>query len=117
MPKPDNVSEPEHYELIHGNGTEAEQRASIVGIPRESYVEIPGYGTNKINAALFYGGPELVVQTVEQLANLRRAVPLQAHLLDADVDGETPELAATLLVDRESSDVGFVRRCGSEAQE
>lgn len=45
-------------------------KATIVGIPRDSYVEIPGHGSNKINAALFYGGPELVVKTVEQLTGL-----------------------------------------------
>jgi len=46
-------------------------KATIVGIPRDSYVNIPGYGTNKINASLFYGGPELVVKTVEALTGLR----------------------------------------------
>ena len=46
-------------------------KATIVGIPRDSYVDIPGYGTNKINSSLFYGGPELVVKTVEQLTGLR----------------------------------------------
>jgi polyisoprenyl-teichoic acid--peptidoglycan teichoic acid transferase len=45
--------------------------ASIVGIPRDSYVPIPGVGTRKINEALFYGGPELTVRTVEQLTGAR----------------------------------------------
>lgn len=45
-------------------------KATIVGIPRDSYVEIPGYGSNKIDSALFYGGPDLVVKTVEQLTGL-----------------------------------------------
>jgi polyisoprenyl-teichoic acid--peptidoglycan teichoic acid transferase len=45
-------------------------KATIVGIPRDAYVEIPGHGSNKINAALFYGGPELVVETVEELTGL-----------------------------------------------
>ena len=39
--------------------------------PRDAYVDIPGQGQNKINAALFYGGPELVVQTVEELTGLK----------------------------------------------
>ena len=30
--------------------------ATIIGIPRDSYVDIPGYGRNKINAAMVYGG-------------------------------------------------------------
>ena len=45
--------------------------ASILGIPRDAYVPIPGAGTDKINAALFHGGPELVVDTVERLSGIR----------------------------------------------
>jgi polyisoprenyl-teichoic acid--peptidoglycan teichoic acid transferase len=45
--------------------------ASIVGIPRDSYVPIPGAGSEKINASLFFGGPELTVRTVEQLTGIR----------------------------------------------
>lgn len=44
--------------------------ASILGIPRDSYVQIPGAGTQKINSALVYGGPELTVRTVEQLTGI-----------------------------------------------
>lgn len=43
---------------------------TIVGIPRDSYVPIPGLGRRKINAALSLGGPERVVQTVEQLGGI-----------------------------------------------
>jgi LCP family protein required for cell wall assembly len=45
--------------------------ASILGIPRDSFVPIPGAGTQKINASLFHGGPELTVRTVEQLTGIR----------------------------------------------
>lgn len=56
---------------IHLIGVNPKKRAAgIVGIPRDSYVPIPGVGTQKINNALFHGGPELVVQTVEQLAGV-----------------------------------------------
>ena len=48
----------------------AKGKATIVGFPRDSYVSIPGFGTNKINAAMVNGGPELVVQTVEQLTGI-----------------------------------------------
>ncbi len=48
-----------------------EGRATIVGFPRDSYVSIPGYGTTKINAAMVNGGPELVVQTVEELTGIQ----------------------------------------------
>jgi LCP family protein required for cell wall assembly len=43
----------------------------LISIPRDSYVDIPGYGNNKINAALAYGGPALLVKTVEATTGLR----------------------------------------------
>jgi polyisoprenyl-teichoic acid--peptidoglycan teichoic acid transferase len=49
----------------------AKGRATIVGFPRDSWVPIPGYGTNKINSAMTEGGPELVVKTVEDLTGLK----------------------------------------------
>ncbi len=45
-------------------------KAQLVSIPRDSYVPIPGYGQDKINAAFTYGGPELLVQTVEGASGL-----------------------------------------------
>jgi polyisoprenyl-teichoic acid--peptidoglycan teichoic acid transferase len=42
------------------------QHVVIVGIPRDSWVSIPGHGTDKINAALASGGPARMVQTVER---------------------------------------------------
>jgi LCP family protein required for cell wall assembly len=43
----------------------------LVSLPRDSYLPIPGHGTNKINAAYAIGGPQLLVQTVEQDTGLR----------------------------------------------
>jgi LCP family protein required for cell wall assembly len=48
----------------------AKHKATILGFPRDSYVPIPDHGSNKINAALAMGGPELVVQTVEELTGI-----------------------------------------------
>ena len=48
----------------------AKHHATIVGIPRDSYVSIPGHGTNKINAALVDGGPALMVQTIESISGV-----------------------------------------------
>ncbi len=45
-------------------------KATIVGFPRDSFVSIPDTGTDKINAAMVYGGPELVVKTVESLTGI-----------------------------------------------
>ncbi|WP_246222004.1 MULTISPECIES: LCP family protein [Gordonia] len=43
----------------------------IISIPRDLYVEIPGNGQHKINAAFNFGGPKLLARTVEQLTGLR----------------------------------------------
>ena len=43
----------------------------LISIPRDSYVPIPGHGEDKINAALAFGGPTLLVQTVEQVTGLK----------------------------------------------
>jgi LCP family protein required for cell wall assembly len=43
----------------------------LVSVPRDSYVSIPGRGKNKINAAYAFGGPSLLVQTLEQATGLR----------------------------------------------
>src|SRR5215469_4987428 len=42
----------------------------VVSLPRDSWVDIPGYGMNKINAAYGLGGPQLMVSTVEQATGL-----------------------------------------------
>ncbi len=42
----------------------------VVSLPRDSWVNIPGHGMSKINAALGLGGPQLMVQTVEQVTGL-----------------------------------------------
>jgi LCP family protein required for cell wall assembly len=49
----------------------AHDRATILGFPRDSWVPIPGHGTNKINTAMTFGGPGLTVQTVENLTGIR----------------------------------------------
>lgn len=45
--------------------------AVTIGIPRDSYVNIPGSGTDKINAAMVFGGPELTALAVEGLTGIR----------------------------------------------
>src|SRR5258708_13401437 len=45
--------------------------ASLVSLPRDSYVPIPGHGSNKLNAAFAFGGPKLLVRTVEAATGIR----------------------------------------------
>jgi len=54
--------------LLHvpSNGTPP----TLVSLPRDSYVPIPGHGYNKLNAAYDFGGPRLLVQTVQNVTGL-----------------------------------------------
>lgn len=45
--------------------------ASAIGIARDSWVPIPGYGSNRVNAALTYGGPSLLAQTVGNMVGVQ----------------------------------------------
>ena len=45
------------------------KKATIVGIPRDSYVPIAcGSSPNKINASMFFGGPPCLIKTIENLS-------------------------------------------------
>ena len=44
--------------------------AAAIGVPRDSYVDIPGVGRDRINAALYYGGPQLLGETVGDLIGI-----------------------------------------------
>ena len=43
----------------------------IISIMRDTWVDIPGYGTAKVNAALNYGGVSLQVATIENLVGVK----------------------------------------------
>ncbi len=58
------------------------QHAQVISIPRDSWVDIPGHGKNKINASYAFGGPSLLIQTVEQLTQVRID-----HYVAIDFDG------------------------------
>ena len=47
-----------------------EGRSALISLPRDSYVDIPGYGPNKLNAAYALGGAALLTKTVEQATEL-----------------------------------------------
>lgn len=77
-----NLSEEERKEL--GTGNASGQRTDtimllhtgdgpnlLMSIPRDSLVEVPGYGTTKINAAYAFGGPKLLTRTIEQSTGIR----------------------------------------------
>ncbi|MEO7060998.1 MAG: LCP family protein [Lapillicoccus sp.] len=50
---------------------EGSGKSALISIPRDSYVPIPGHGTQKINAAFAFGGGKLLTATVEQVTGIR----------------------------------------------
>lgn len=55
---------------------------TVVGIPRDLWVDIPGQGPDKINAAYAHGGPQLAVRTVESVTDVR-----VDHYVEVDFNG------------------------------
>ncbi|GAB3562099.1 LCP family protein [Spelaeicoccus albus] len=66
--------------LLHMN--EAHTHAYVISFPRDLWVDVPGHGKAKLNAALAYGGLRLAVRTVEDVAG----VPIN-HVAMIDFDG------------------------------
>ncbi|WP_432476018.1 LCP family protein [Enterococcus faecium] len=58
------------------------QQAKLISIMRDSYVDIPGYGMNKINAAYSYGGVDLLNQTLKE--NFKFEAPYYASITFQD---------------------------------
>ena len=48
----------------------AKRHGVSIGFPRDSFVPIPGHGTDKINASMSTGGPPLLVSTIEHLTGI-----------------------------------------------
>ena len=48
----------------------AKASKGALSVPRDTLVEIPGYGEDKINAAFAHGGPDLMVEALEDLTGL-----------------------------------------------
>ena len=46
-------------------------KPTLVSLPRDSYVPIPDHGRNKLNASFAFGGPQLLVETVERTTGIR----------------------------------------------
>ena len=68
--------------LVHVPALWSDTPTTMVSIPRDSYVEIPDYGTDKINASFAFGGGALLARTVEQATGVRLD-----HYAEVEFDG------------------------------
>jgi polyisoprenyl-teichoic acid--peptidoglycan teichoic acid transferase len=66
--------------VVHLN--KKRNQAYVVSFPRDMYVDIPGYGKNKINAAYSFGGVPLTIRTLEKLTATR-----MDHVVLVDFEG------------------------------
>ena len=58
------------------------KQATLISMPRDTQIQVPGEGTQKLNAAYVFGGAELAVRTVGDLAGVGIA-----HFALIDMDG------------------------------
>ena len=90
--------------LVHLN--KKRDKAYLISFPRDMYVDVPGHGKNKINAAFAFGGPQLTVATLEELTTGR-----MDHVALVDFEGFiklTEELGGvTVINDNKFSAGGF----------
>ena len=64
----DNKGEDEHGRtdtMILMSIDNRHKKLKLTSFQRDTYVYIPGYGNNKINAAYTFGGPKLTIETIE----------------------------------------------------
>ena len=66
--------------LLHFNPQK--HTVNQLSIPRDTRVELPGRGYDKINAAMYWGGPSMAVQTVSQFLG----IPIN-HLMVVNFQG------------------------------
>ncbi len=104
---------------------------AMLSIPRDLKVEIPGYGTDKFNAAFSYGGPQLTLKTIKSVTGLDIN-----HVINVDFQGfaEVVDAIGCVFVDVDRDyfndnsqggdgyatidiDAGYQKLCGPDALE
>lgn len=109
-------------------------RIAILNIPRDLKVDIPGYGTNKFNAAYALGGPRLTVRTIKSItrgmhlfinhvvninflgfAQAINAIDCVYIDVDRDYFHSNAGVPAELQYDEIDIDPGYQRLCGADA--
>lgn len=68
--RPNQRRDATRADSIHFVGLDGAGGAGIVGVPRDSWVPIPGRGSSRINAPLALSGPDLMMETFESVSGL-----------------------------------------------
>jgi LCP family protein required for cell wall assembly len=58
------------------------ERIQLLSLPRDLKVDIDGHGTNRLNASFVFGGPDLLVKTVQEVTG----IPVH-HYVEIDFGG------------------------------
>ncbi|UQN30058.1 LCP family protein [Brachybacterium kimchii] len=81
----------------------ANGKSYLVSLPRDTLVDIPGHGKYKLNAAYSFGGPQLMVKTVEEFTGMTID-----HYVEVGFDGVTDTVDAVghvnLCIDKDVDD-------------
>ena len=64
--RPNQTPEKCRADALHIIGVDAKGVGGMVGMPRDAYVPLSTGGSDKVNAALVYGGANGIVRTIEQ---------------------------------------------------
>lgn len=75
--RPGETVEETRADSIHFVGLDGAGGGAVVGVPRDSYVSVPGYGRQKITASLALGGPDTMMAAFDDLTGL----PLEGYVL------------------------------------
>ena len=75
--RPGQTVDQTRADSIHFVGLDGEGAGAVVGVPRDSYVPVPGFGRRKITTSLSLGGPDTMMATFNDLTGL----PLEGYVL------------------------------------
>lgn len=89
--RPGQNRERSRADSIHFVGLDGQGNGAVVGLPRDSFVPVPGYGTRKITGSLALGGPDTMMASFSELTGL----PFEGYLLTGFAGFE--ELLGTIL--------------------
>lgn len=109
----------------------AQAATSILSLPRDLKVKIPGFGTDKLNASYSYGGPTLTVRTIKDYTGLTinhvvninfggfREVVNAIGCVYVDVDRRYYHSNAGLAIGQRYAEIniqpGYRKLCGTDA--